>query len=98
MPSAGSASTCRASDTVPLTGSRPTAASDSSRPVTATTLTAPGTTPPHVPCGISATTVGPTTVVVAWDASPENLAWDASRDNIAVTGYQVCPATASSSP
>src|SRR5206468_3390740 len=46
----------------------------------ATTLTAPDTTPPTAPSGLTATAVSTTQI---------NLAWAASTDNVGVTGYLV---------
>src|SRR5439155_1040833 len=47
--------------------------------VTATTQTAPDTTPPTAPTGLTAT---------AASTSQINLAWSASTDNVGVTGYR----------
>ena len=46
----------------------------------ATTLTAPDTTPPTAPTGLSATAVS---------TSQINLGWTASTDNVGVTGYRL---------
>lgn len=54
--------------------------SDPSSPATATTLTAPDTTPPSVPTGLVATVVS---------SSQINLTWNASTDNVGVTGYKI---------
>src|SRR5206468_760198 len=48
--------------------------------VTATTQTAPDTTPPTAPTGLTAT---------ATSTSQINLVWRASTDNVGVTGYRV---------
>jgi chitodextrinase len=55
-------------------------ASADSAPTTATTLTAPDTTPPSTPDGLGAIGTSPTTI---------DLSWHAATDNVGVTGYRL---------
>ena len=59
--------------------------SPSSNAVTASTTTAPDTTPPTAPAGLAVAAKTSTTV---------SLAWTASTDNVGVTGYRVREGTA----